>query len=172
MKLTNRERVGAVIAAVMILLVFGIMGISWLTTSLGNLSTNTKRLKKEQSDLEFKKGNIDLAAARLSLYKDQSLPGDLGEARAVYHSWLVETTEKRLGQTARVKPSGERRKRGAYHEFSYTVAAVGTAEQLSEFLHDFYSIDNASMTKFNFKSFDFSTGSTRIERMRCNVSIE
>ncbi len=94
-----------------------------------------KRLKASSTAL----ADARAAAKQLEVWQRRSLPSDPQVARSLYQAWLLELVG-RIGLTNHSVDAGEPRSRGGlvYH-ISFSVQGRGTLEQLTEFLHEFYS---------------------------------
>ena len=78
------------------------------------------------------------AVKQLELWQRRSLPSDPQVARSLYQAWLLGLVG-RVGLGNHSVDAGEPRNRGGYYQISFTVQGRGSLEQLTAFLHEFYS---------------------------------
>jgi hypothetical protein len=146
MKTNERERrllivvVAAVVPVVAAVLFFKITG------SFETRETRIKSLLSEQRTHKMNIAKATLAIKRLKTYQQQALSSDSLTARASLESWLAATAEELfIPDTVLVKPVGNRplrddnTKQEIGEQITFRVSARGDLQQLTRFLHRFYS---------------------------------
>lgn len=139
MPLKKRERILAIATAVFVVLFLGY----WLLNSWGG---SGGRLQSQHDDLvreidrknrQIKKGHE--AEARLTQWQHQSLPSDLELARSAYQNWLLASAEAAGFRATKVEASQGRQQGDTYRTLRFRLQAETTLEDLTRFLHTFYS---------------------------------
>jgi len=132
-----------------LLAIFGAMvcysGSDWLlgqfSGPLASLEHRKVELRHEIRQVERQLDHAHKTAKEMDLWKAQSLPSDVEQARSAYREWLLEL----VGHVQFVDPnvdSGEPvNRKGMAHatSLSFSLRARGTLAQLTRFLYDFYS---------------------------------
>ncbi|MBX7165151.1 MAG: hypothetical protein K1X74_02265 [Pirellulales bacterium] len=109
------------------------------------LDQRRDKIAKLENDIAKKTRLIDRAKAanrRLQAWEEQSLPTDTARARSAYQNWLLELVENAGFGRPNVDSGEIVNKPGTYAKIPFTVRAQGTLEQLTRFLHAFYSADH------------------------------
>ncbi|MEM8943948.1 MAG: hypothetical protein AAGD11_02110 [Planctomycetota bacterium] len=78
------------------------------------------------------------AQGRLRKWNQQSLPTDPDFARSLYQDWLRERLTAVGLKVRSLDVSTPRTSSNSYQQFSFTVGATGTLEELTAFLYSFY----------------------------------
>jgi len=136
MALKKREKVLALIAAALVVLLAAQFLFSGPGGSLGELHRQRDELAK---DLEQRKKSVRrrrAAAEKLRDWERRSLPSDPKLAKSLYQNWLRNLTV-RAGFDEPVVDPGKAMS-NYYTAFPYTVRAKGDLGQLTRFLYDFY----------------------------------
>ena len=116
--------------------------LGWKSPFSGPL--DKRQQTRERLEKRLKAGKAALAEARtavkqLEVWQRRSLPSEPQVARSLYQAWLLELVG-RVGLTSHSVDAGEPRNRGGLvFPISFSVQGRGTLEQLTEFLHEFYS---------------------------------
>ena len=83
-------------------------------------------------------GRTQQDAQWIRYWYNQSLPADAEVARSLYQAWLLEAGDY-VGLANRTVNSTEPMNRGAYFSMNFTMRGIGTLEQLTQFLYEFYN---------------------------------
>lgn len=135
-----------------------LLGGNWLFGKLWSAhSTRVEALSTAETDGQKKDNQIlagKRAANRLSTWEKQSLPSDFEKARSLYSDWLRKTVadagledpnvEPQLATPTMLKSGAARGTKSGprpivYQRLPYSVRGKATTEQLTKFLHAFYS---------------------------------
>ena len=144
--MTPREKKLALIVGSMLPIVLLFLAFFWFMDRFDSNNEQIDDLLARVEEQEDKK-KLGLAASqRQGFYRKTSLPSMTSRTRSVYKTWLDDVVIKECGMTyngPRMKPAGaityERdsiAKRNAF-----TIRPKGTLQQLTQFLHIFYTAD-------------------------------
>lgn len=139
MTLQKREKVLAVIVALLLLVVAGRLGARVLLSPLSLRQAEVQALAQRIAERQSKVEAALPAQARLADYRRRSLPSDPQVARSLYQNWLLELTDRVKLKNRKVESSDGRVVKGIYHNLPFTVRGEGSLEQLVQFLYEFYS---------------------------------
>ena len=145
--MTAREKNLAIVVGAMVPIVVMFLAFFWFMDryeanydQIDELTANVKA----QEDIKER----GLAASqRQSFYRKTSLPTKSGLTQSIYKTWLDNVVIKECGMSyngPRMKPAGNLdfdRNRIARRN-AFTISPKGTLEQLTKFLHIFYSADH------------------------------
>ena len=120
---------------------------SWLFETalqgpLENRRAAIARQKKKIKTLKTKRQEAKEAAAELAVWKAQSLPSDIGDARNQYQTWLRRLTTDLELDDLTVKTSEPQNRKGNYFLLPNSIRGRGTLAQLVSFLYEFYSANH------------------------------
>jgi len=101
-----------------------------------------ERLEKEIAKKEQILSRARDATRQLETWEAQSLPADAARARSAYQNWLLELVAGAELSRPHVDSGEIVSKPGVYEKIPFTVRGRGTLEQLTRFLHSFYSADH------------------------------
>lgn len=137
--MTSREKRLAGAVAAVGLLWGGMKGVDRYRTALEANQSQERQAVEALDDAEFAEARGERAKRRLIDWGKRSLPTDRDVAKSLYHDWLrKELTAAGLTvEQLADKPLG--RANPNYGELAVDVRAVGTLEQLTNFLYKFYS---------------------------------
>jgi hypothetical protein len=139
MALKKRERNLAIATGVLVVLFLGRMLLSGLGSSGNPLETQREQLIRE---IERKKRQIDRgkeSEARLAEWQRRSLPSELEAARSLYQNWLLASANEAGFEGLKVESTQGRQRGSTYHALRFNVQARTNLDQLTRFLHRFYS---------------------------------
>jgi hypothetical protein len=142
----KREKQLAAAVAVLVALVGGKYVIESWHTSVSQRSNRIANLEKEIGQKEVKLARGRQAKARLAAHEKRSLPADRQLARSLYQNWL-------RGVVDRAKFTGvdfntpAAPGRNNFERLVFSINCRGTLEQLTQFLHDFYSANHLHMIR-------------------------
>ncbi len=139
MTLQKREKVLAIVVAVLLVAVAGRMGARVLLSPLSLRQTEVEALAQRIAERQKKIEAALPAQARLAEYRRRSLPSDPQVARSLYQNWLLELTDRVKFKGRKVESSDGRVVKGIYHNLPFTVRGEGSLDQLVQFLYEFYS---------------------------------
>jgi Tfp pilus assembly protein PilO len=115
--------------------------LGWKSVFTGPLDRQYQSKQRLEKMLQARQAELSQARAavkQLELWQRRSLPSDRQVARSLYQAWLLDLVG-RVGLANHSVDAGEPRNRGGYYQISFTVQGRGSLEQLTEFLHEFYS---------------------------------
>jgi hypothetical protein len=137
--MTSREKRLAGAVAAVGLLWGGMKGVDRYRSALEANQTQERQAVDALDDAEFAEARGERAKRRLIDWGKRSLPTDRDVAKSLYHDWLrKELTAAGLTvEQLADKPLG--RANPSYGELAVDIRAVGTLEQLTNFLYKFYS---------------------------------
>ena len=116
--------------------------LGWQSAFTGPL--NKRQQRKDLLEKRLKARRTELADAlaavkQLDVWQRRSLPSEPQVARSLYQAWLLELVG-RVGLANHSVDAGEpRNPGGGIRQITFTVQGHGTLQQLTEFLHEFYS---------------------------------
>ena len=139
MVLAKRERILAVAAGALVLLVGGRMVLSAATGPIRDRRTRVEALTQQVEKKSRRFRNVQRARTKLVQWNRRSLPTDSETARLLYENWLLETVERAKFTHQRVESAEGRPHRGFFVTYPFTVRGQATFERLTKFLFDFYS---------------------------------
>ncbi len=137
---TKRERGLAIMAGVLLLIVVAMMASIGMGNLFGDHSSKKTALVNEVAALTRIANKKMLAEQRFLDYQQRSLPTDPNVSRHEYRAWLIRKLEEHFEGDITLKVSADGSHLGVYRILSFTVTGVGNIDQLSRFLHDFYSV--------------------------------
>ncbi|MGY8766899.1 MAG: Ig domain-containing protein [Pirellulales bacterium] len=137
--MNQREKTLASLVAVLVISLGGYYIYGSYQSSVTSRQKDIDRLEKKIKDEEFKEAKAQMAMQRLELYREHALPEDSGESQAFYQKRLREELDRIGFIEPKMDPSAPKR-RGSHNQHSFTVSADGTLTQLTEFCHNFYSL--------------------------------
>jgi hypothetical protein len=139
MTLNKREKTlaaatGSLLALFLIWLLWSVLNAPASGRAAIKEGLETSVAKKTDEAMKYVKSKKRMADWQL-----QSLPSDVNVARTLYRVWLLDLIEKSKLRRPRIE-SGESAERKATHVIvQFTVRALVNLEQLTQFLHGFYS---------------------------------
>lgn len=123
----------------------GLLLLYYLFDSLEQGITSSRaqvtRLEQQKSDLERRLRSAKLARNRWAEYRERSLPADREEARALYQKWLLTQVESSGLSNVTINAVTSPGRGDAYYQHMYSVTCKGNVEQLTTWMHKFYSVD-------------------------------
>ena len=109
----------------------------------GLLDGRQMRVDALQGDVAQQKLAIEtgaMAAEQIAAWERCSLPADRDLARTLYTNWLTSLAHQIKLKGASVSGSrGSEHRSGVYHRLDFVVGGRGSVQQLTQFLHAFYS---------------------------------
>jgi len=139
MTLGKREKVLAVIAAVMVMLATAKLLLSGPDDSIGDLRKQYREKTEELDRLRRIDGRRRYALKQLKEWEQRSLPTNAKLAKSLYQNWLRELTVRAGFDEPTVDPGKGRAHGKVYTAFPYTIRAKADLRRLTRFLFDFYS---------------------------------
>jgi len=145
MILNKRERVLAVVVAALLVVVVGWQVFAAIADPLGQLRAQRTNLANDLERKTRDKEALDKAKERLEEWQRRSLPSEAESARVLYRDWLSDLAGKsfssgfNLGRPE-VTPRGD-----FFNKLRVVVHTQGTLDQLTGFLHGFYSAGHLHM---------------------------
>jgi len=137
--MTNREKKLSGACAVALVVGSSYMLGGGSGTSLSDLRSNISTLEADIAELKVEKMPGDMAIARLHNLNRRGLPSDATRAKNLYWAWLTKQVENSGFTNPKVSPSDGTKRKDVYHELVYTINARGRLDQVTRFLHGFYS---------------------------------
>lgn len=144
--MTPLEKKLCIVVGSMLPIVLLFVGFFWFMDSYDANNRKIDDLMAQIEEQEDKQQRGVKASDRRGYYRITSLPAKTSRARSVYKTWLDDVIKKECGMTyngVRFKEAGalqyERDSIGIRNVFS--IRPKGTLEQLTKFLHTFYSAD-------------------------------
>lgn len=151
MKTNERERLLLIVVVAAIVPVVAAVLFFKITGSFEAREIRIKQLVKEQHTHKMNIAKATMATKRLKAYQQQALSSDALTARASLESWLAATAEEIfIPETVLVKPVGNRplrddtSKQEIGEQITFRVSARGDLQQLTSFLHRFYTANSLS----------------------------
>lgn len=140
--MNDREKKLAGLVGAMVLLLVVFFAYRFVAGMYDSRNLTIEDLKKKIAAAERQEILAKRAAARMTRYRDQSLPFTAkNEAQNKYSSWLAEA----LGNAGLTKESSITKKRGAkvgeHMQYAFTVSVKSDLRGLTNFLYTFYSTD-------------------------------
>jgi hypothetical protein len=141
--LKKREKILLGVTAAIVLLA-ALYFVQSMTGGQSSLSTaELRRLRTDKTkELEQKRlvvGRVPQYRAKMAAWEDRSLPTQADVAGASYQQWLRALgVELKLRNTSIVLGAAHTRK-GVYTPFPFRIECVATLDQVTRFLHAFYS---------------------------------
>lgn len=139
MNIGNREKILLGVLSVIALLLMG--RVVWMT-AISPITSRQSVHDDLASELSLKQRQLRTAQqlqAKLDAWEKQSLPADEGVARRLYQNWLLQLAQQ-SGLDRQQVVSGEiRREQDLFYRLPFTVRGTGSLEELTRFLHGFYS---------------------------------
>jgi len=136
-----RERILAVSISLLLIVVGGYFLFDRLEQGLSNRRQQIDKLEQQVVTLERRVRSGKQADARWVGYREQSLPADHELARSLYQKWLLKEIDAigMSGVTINGVPATSRG--DAFHLHAFKITCKGNIEQLTKWLHQFYSVD-------------------------------
>ncbi|ASV75763.1 hypothetical protein THTE_3161 [Thermogutta terrifontis] len=141
MKLGQRERILALVAAVLIAFVAGRTIWAIVSTPFRIRQTARATLINSIWAKERQLQDIQKAKEQLKEWAARSLPADPAVARRLYQNWLLECAQNARLEAIQVDSGEVRREKNLFYRMPFTVRGQGTLESLTRFLYAFYSRD-------------------------------
>ncbi|MEJ5342176.1 MAG: hypothetical protein WHT09_11460 [Thermogutta sp.] len=141
MKLGQRERILALVAAVLIAFVAGRTIWAIVSTPFRIRQTARATLINSIRAKERQLQDIQKAKEQLKEWAARSLPADPAVARRLYQNWLLECAQNARLEAIQVDSGEVRREKNLFYRMPFTVRGQGTLESLTRFLYAFYSRD-------------------------------
>ncbi|PHS14009.1 MAG: hypothetical protein COA78_06415 [Blastopirellula sp.] len=164
--MNQREKLLASAVTLLVICMGGYYIYGSYQSGVNSRQKDIDRLVKKIRDEEFKEAKANMAIQRLELYREHALPEEAGETQAFYQKRLREELTQIGFQNIDEKSSAPKPRKN-HDQHSFTVSADGTLAQLTEFCHNFYSLQLmhkiTSLTITPNKSSDL---------MKINMSIE
>lgn len=140
--MNDREKKLAGIVGAMVVLLVVFFAYRFVAGMYDSRNLAIEDLKKKIASAERQEILAKRAAARMTRYRDQSLPFTAkNEAQNKYGSWLAEA----LGNAGLTKESSITKKRGVkvgeHMQYAFTVSVKSDLRGLTNFLYTFYSTD-------------------------------
>lgn len=139
MALKKRERILAITTGVLVVLFLGRMLLSGVGSSGGGLEAKRDQFLREieQKERQIERGQE--AQKRLAEWRKRCLPSDIEAARSVYQNWLLASANSAGFNGTKVESTQGRQRRDTYHALRFNLQAQTNLEELTRFLHEFYS---------------------------------
>lgn len=151
MALKPREKMLAVITGVLLVVAVGWYVVSFLTGPLSTSRGQRATLREELEDKEGQWTRIEAAykqgqSAKLAAWQRGALAADPKSA-GDYYNWLVGVCDRCGIDGPMVISNQARPRRGLFNVLSFTVTGRGNLEDVTKFLHEFYSADRLHKVK-------------------------
>jgi len=145
MILNKRERSLAIVVAALLVAFIGWQVFAAIADPLGQLRAQKINLANDLERKTREKEVLEKAKERLEEWQRRSLPSDTVLARELYRGWLSGLASKSFSSgfnldRPQVTPRGD-----FYNKLHFVVHAQGTLDQLTRFLHGFYSAGHLHM---------------------------
>ena len=139
--MSQRERLlGGLVGALVLmgaLLYFGDMYLDEHSNRMSNIAAKKGERLKQEEDVA-----LGLRAAEeLAEFEDVALPWDGELAQRLYQAWLLDVLDKQVGFQSADVATGVPKIDKFFMTHQFTVTCKGDVEQLTKFLHSFYSAD-------------------------------
>jgi len=136
MTLKKREKVLAVVAAFLVVLLAAQFLFSGPGGSIGDLRQERDEKAKQLGQRKKNVRRAQAAVEKLRAWERRALPSDLKLAKSLYQNWLRDLTVRAGFDEPVVDPG---KATGSYYTaFPYTIRAKGDLRQLTRFLYGFY----------------------------------
>ncbi|MDZ4780791.1 MAG: hypothetical protein SGJ19_11100 [Planctomycetia bacterium] len=160
MQKREKQLMGVVVALV------AVLAGNWLYGKVrSSINARTNEITRLSGDVTKKDNQIKrgkLAATKLAKYESRALPSDPELARAAYSAWLRKIVGEAGFEAPNVEPPTQatpkflmsanmRTAKGprpiVYHRLPYSVRGKATLEELTKFLHTFYSAGHLHLVR-------------------------
>lgn len=163
MALQKREKILAALVGALSLALVAWIGAGPMGPSKDELRRSYEKLSQEVAEKQKRVDSIQRKTAkRLAEWNRRSLPSNPEIARSLYGSWLGKILKEAGLSEIQLEPGDTRNQARIYTSISMVVRAQGTLDQLTTFLHRFYSaghlhrIRRLELKRFeNGKKFEF-----------------
>jgi len=145
--MTQRERILAIVAGSLALVVVGVLAWTWVDGMYERRRKEIRRLTVEIENKEIVLAEQRRATRRLADYERRSLPADRELARALYQDWLLGLVGHADPDDAKVNAISDHDQRGVFRRFTFSINGKGTIEQLTRFLYHFYEVDHLHLLR-------------------------
>jgi Tfp pilus assembly protein PilO len=139
MALEKREKILAVAAGGLTLAILGYYGLSALLTPLRDRRAQVHQLQEKLEKQNQDYVRLQKAKKRLEEWNTRALPTDVEEGRLLYDDWLLGLTDQARWRKKKVDPAEAHAHKGIYTSLPFTVHGQGSLDELTRFLHAFYS---------------------------------
>lgn len=144
----QREKILAAVAGLLIVYLAGqyLFGFDPFAAKNKELSNLQKKVEAEQE----KAIKAKHAARKVEGWQREALSNNVARSRSDYHYWLLGLVERAKLDNAQVQPerkvivnraTPDRRNVLAFEKLPFTINGEGSLNQLTEMLHEFYSVD-------------------------------
>lgn len=139
--MNSRERLLAISISAMLVLVGGYFLFDSLEQGVSSRRQQIDKLQTERGKLESEVARGRRATVDWNDYSDRSLPADRELARSLYQKWLLKEIDSvgMSGVTISGVPASARG--DAMYLLAFKITCKGNIEQLTKWLHSFYSVD-------------------------------
>ncbi|MEX2120967.1 MAG: hypothetical protein WD847_15355 [Pirellulales bacterium] len=138
----RRERILALIAGGLVVLAIGQYGYGLVGAAFEERTTELDTLREQVANKEARVTRGKRAARKLSEWERRSLPPDLYMAGSLYQSWLLGLVDRAAFANASVNPDATISRTDVYQMLRFQIKGNGKLDQVTRFLHDFYSADH------------------------------
>ncbi len=139
MVLKKREKILAAVTASLLVLFVGRFLVSAWRGPANRLRADRDKKRTEVDVKQKRLAKGQQAEQRLAELNRRSLPSDPETARSLYQGWLFALSEEAGFDGTKVETSEGRARGNIYHGLHFSVNAEASLDQLTEFLHKFYS---------------------------------
>lgn len=140
MKLNKRERILTIGVASLLVVFVAWMAMGSVQSPFSDLEGQKTAVAEELTKKSAELTELQKADARLKEFKSRSLPSDPTVAATQYKNWLMDLVEQQVKfrglAIERTQPISQQ---DIYRGTSFTLSAKGSWDQLTAFLHKFYS---------------------------------
>lgn len=137
--MTKREKMLLAGVIGVIALWGGWRGLSAYQGALADRRSELRSLERDLSDARLEQALVDEAIQNLESWQERSLPTNLQVAQSEYRGWLVERLSEAGLSFDNVRRVSARPVANAYTAITYLAHAEGDLDQVTRFLHTFYS---------------------------------
>lgn len=138
--MSQREKILAICVGTLLLIIVAYFSTRGISSAFVQRDNQIQDLER---DIQKKKKAVQLgrlATKKIAQYERRSLPGDYELACSVYQRWLLESVERSEFHRINVKVVRSPRRGEVYQQLACSVNARGNLKQLTQWLHQFYSV--------------------------------
>lgn len=139
--LTKREKILASVVVGSLLIVTVVFAIGRVTAWFNDKSDAIVQLQGTigKQETTIKRGKV--AEQQIAQWRERSLPDDPTRARSLYLNWLRQRAVHVKLDGLKINTLATGREGNVYFKHGFGLNARGSLQQLIQFLHDFYSVD-------------------------------
>lgn len=139
--MTKREKTLAMLIGLLVIAMIGWSAVSRITGAFDQRRETIDRLEGEIADKNLVLDRGARASRKITEFEKMSLPGDPALARSLYQGWLLALAQEKVSmEGVNVGPLPSRPVGDVYYQHAFSLNCQGDLRQLTEFLHNFYSV--------------------------------